>query len=65
MPDLGWETALERYELLGGHPLWIAPDPDRPTMNHLAGPECSVRYEHNARRHGANCSERGDACARR
>ncbi len=28
-PDLGWETALGRYELLGGHRLWIAPeDPD-------------------------------------
>lgn len=29
-PDLGWETALGRYELLGGHRLWIAPeDPER------------------------------------
>ena len=25
-PDLGWETALGRYELLGGHRLWIAPE---------------------------------------
>ena len=29
-PDLGWETALGRYELLGGHRLWFAPEvPDR------------------------------------
>ena len=29
-PDLGWETALGRYELLGGHRLWLAPeDPER------------------------------------
>jgi hypothetical protein len=29
-PDLGWDTALGRYELLGGHRLWFAPeDPDR------------------------------------
>lgn len=28
-PDLGWETPLGRYELLGGHRLWFAPeDPD-------------------------------------
>ncbi len=25
-PDLGWETSLGRYELLGGHRLWIAPE---------------------------------------
>lgn len=25
-PDLGWETAFGRYELLGGHRLWFAPD---------------------------------------
>ncbi len=25
-PDLGWETAFGRYELLGGHRLWIAPE---------------------------------------
>ena len=25
-PDLGWETALGRYELLGGHRLWLAPE---------------------------------------
>lgn len=25
-PDLGWETILGRYELLGGHRLWIAPE---------------------------------------
>ena len=25
-PDLGWETALGRFELLGGHRLWIAPE---------------------------------------
>ena len=25
-PDLGWETAHGRYELLGGHRLWFAPD---------------------------------------
>jgi hypothetical protein len=29
-PDLGWDTALGRYELLGGHRLWFAPEvPDR------------------------------------
>jgi hypothetical protein len=29
-PDLGWETPHGRYELLGGHRLWFAPeDPDR------------------------------------
>ena len=29
-PDLGWETALGRYELFGGHRLWLAPeDPER------------------------------------
>jgi hypothetical protein len=29
-PDLGWETAFGRYELLGGHRLWFAPeDPER------------------------------------
>jgi hypothetical protein len=28
-PDLGWETPHGRYELLGGHRLWFAPeDPD-------------------------------------
>lgn len=28
-PDIGWETALGRYELFGGHRLWFAPeDPD-------------------------------------
>jgi len=25
-PDLGWETSQGRYELLGGHRLWIAPE---------------------------------------
>jgi hypothetical protein len=25
-PDLGWDTALGRYELLGGHRLWLAPE---------------------------------------
>lgn len=25
-PDLGWETPLGHYELLGGHRLWIAPE---------------------------------------
>ena len=25
-PDLGWETAFGRYELLGGHRLWFAPE---------------------------------------
>ena len=25
-PDIGWETALGRYELLGGHRLWLAPE---------------------------------------
>ncbi len=25
-PDLGWETALGRYELVGGHRLWLAPE---------------------------------------
>jgi len=25
-PDLGWETAQGRYELLGGHRLWLAPE---------------------------------------
>jgi len=25
-PDLGWETVLGRYELLGGHRLWLAPE---------------------------------------
>jgi len=25
-PDLGWETTLGRYELLGGHRLWFAPE---------------------------------------
>ncbi|MBI3750688.1 MAG: hypothetical protein HY263_03385 [Chloroflexi bacterium] len=25
-PDLGWETAHGRYELLGGHRLWFAPE---------------------------------------
>lgn len=29
-PDIGWETPYGRYELLGGHRLWFAPeDPDR------------------------------------
>jgi hypothetical protein len=29
-PDIGWETPFGRYELLGGHRLWFAPeDPDR------------------------------------
>jgi hypothetical protein len=29
-PDLGWDTAFGRYELLGGHRLWLAPeDPER------------------------------------
>jgi hypothetical protein len=29
-PDVGWETPHGRYELLGGHRLWFAPeDPDR------------------------------------
>ncbi|HEY3547893.1 MAG TPA: hypothetical protein VGK17_17620, partial [Propionicimonas sp.] len=29
-PDLGWDTALGRYELLGGHRLWFAPEvPER------------------------------------
>ena len=29
-PDLGWDTPFGRYELLGGHRLWLAPeDPDR------------------------------------
>lgn len=29
-PDIGWETPHGRYELLGGHRLWFAPeDPDR------------------------------------
>lgn len=29
-PDVGWETPYGRYELLGGHRLWFAPeDPDR------------------------------------
>ena len=25
-PDIGWETASGRYELFGGHRLWIAPE---------------------------------------
>ena len=25
-PDIGWDTALGRYELLGGHRLWLAPE---------------------------------------
>jgi hypothetical protein len=25
-PDVGWETPFGRYELLGGHRLWIAPE---------------------------------------
>ena len=25
-PDLGWDTAFGRYELLGGHRLWVAPE---------------------------------------
>ena len=29
-PDLGWETPYGRYELVGGHRLWFAPeDPER------------------------------------
>jgi len=29
-PDIGWETPHGRYDLLGGHRLWFAPeDPDR------------------------------------
>jgi hypothetical protein len=29
-PDIGWDTPHGRYELLGGHRLWFAPeDPDR------------------------------------
>lgn len=29
-PDIGWDTASGRYELFGGHRLWLAPeDPDR------------------------------------
>ncbi|HEY3336507.1 MAG TPA: hypothetical protein VGK16_14835 [Candidatus Limnocylindrales bacterium] len=29
-PDLGWDTAAGRYELVGGHRLWLAPeDPER------------------------------------
>ena len=29
-PDLGWETPFGRYELVGGHRLWFAPeDPER------------------------------------
>lgn len=34
-PEVSWETALGRYELLGGHRLWFAPeDPD-----HVAVPD--------------------------
>ena len=37
-PDLGWETALGRYELLGGHRLWFAPEvPDRVAVPDSAG----------------------------
>ncbi len=25
-PDLGWETPLGRYDLVGGHRLWVAPE---------------------------------------
>lgn len=29
-PDMGWQTPTGRYELMGGHRLWFAPeDPDR------------------------------------
>jgi hypothetical protein len=32
-PDLGWETPYGRYELVGGHRLWFAPeDPERVAM---------------------------------
>jgi hypothetical protein len=37
-PDLGWDTALGRYELLGGHRLWFAPEvPDRVAVPDSAG----------------------------
>jgi hypothetical protein len=37
-PDIGWETANGRYELLGGHRLWFAPeDPDRVAVPDLDG----------------------------
>lgn len=37
-PDIGWETANGRYELLGGHRLWFAPeDPDRVAIPDLDG----------------------------
>lgn len=36
-PDEGWETPYGRYELLGGHRLWFAPeDPDRVAVPDLA-----------------------------
>ncbi|HYO42716.1 MAG TPA: hypothetical protein VES19_05900 [Candidatus Limnocylindrales bacterium] len=37
-PDLGWDTALGRYELLGGHRLWFAPEvPDRVAVPDSSG----------------------------
>jgi hypothetical protein len=37
-PDIGWDTANGRYELLGGHRLWFAPeDPDRVAIPDLDG----------------------------
>ena len=37
-PDSGWETPYGRYELVGGHRLWFAPeDPDRGVVPDGAG----------------------------
>jgi hypothetical protein len=37
-PDLGWETAAGRYELVGGHRLWFAPeDPERAAVPDSGG----------------------------
>lgn len=37
-PDAGWETSLGRYDLLGGHRLWFAPeDPERVAVPDSAG----------------------------
>ena len=37
-PDLGWDTPNGRYELMGGHRLWFAPeDPDRVAVPDVDG----------------------------
>ncbi len=42
-PDLGWPTPLGRYELLGGHRLWFAPeDPDRVAVPDTHGLELEL-----------------------